>query len=397
MHGAQMKLLLIEDNLGDARLVREMLKDAEGLAFEIQCAGSLLEALEALARGNFDVALTDLSLPDCQGLEVFNAIQAHAPDLPIVVLTGLDSESAALSAVKSGAQDYLVKGKLDGSSLARALRYAVVRQTKSAQHGDTESQKATIFGMLSSNGGAGTTTIACHFALELKRQTQQGVLLLNLDTSSAGAAFLLKANSPYSISDVASSLNRLDSRLWNGVVSSIEGIDFVLPPGALRFGDDLNGERVRHVLRFVRPLYRWIVVDLGQLDALSMNLLPELRDLFVITGYELPALYQAGRVLKKVLELGMPQNLVHLLLNRAPKNKMVSTQDLEKALGFPVHAVLDDCSEELADAYSEGRFLDRGLSIHKQAAELVSRSLGESKQKDVPQRTWLRHLWFERA
>jgi len=122
-----------------------------------------------------------------------------------------------------------------------------------------------------------------------------------------------------------------------------------------------------------------------------------LRDLFVITGYELPALYQAGRVLKKVLELGMPQNLVHLLLNRAPKNKMVSTQDLEKALGFPVHAAFDDCSEELADAYSEGRFLDRGLSIHKQAAELVSRSLGESKQKDVPQRTWLRHLWFERA
>ena len=122
------KLLLVEDNPGDARLVKEMLADSGDILFRVHTAESLVAALDALAQGKFDVALVDLSLPDSDGLETLSTIQRHAPGLPIVALTGHDSIAMALAAVERGAQDYLVKGTLTTDSLVRALQYAVVRR-----------------------------------------------------------------------------------------------------------------------------------------------------------------------------------------------------------------------------------------------------------------------------
>jgi len=387
-----LKLLLVEDNPGDARLVREMLSEAEGQAFEVHWVDNLLAALESLARDSFDVVLTDLSLPDSQGLEAFNAIQSHAPGMPVVVLTGLDDERAALGAVQGGAQDYFVKGRLNSESLARALRYAVIRQVKSSENHKTESEKATLFGILSVKGGVGATTLACHFATELKHQTQQDVLLVDLDVSSLAAGFLMGVTSPHTIIDAAQNLNRLDASLWKGVVCHTgEGIDLVQSPGTVRFGDEISGERVRHVVRFVRPLYRWIVVDLGKLTTVSMNVLTEINEVFVVATYELPALREASRVLKKLLELGFSANRVHLVINRMSKVASMSSHDLEKALGFPIHALIPDCSADLYEAYSEGRFLDRRLQMHKHAAQLVTRYLGLQPE---PSRSGLKRLLF---
>jgi signal transduction histidine kinase len=122
------KVLLIEDNPGDARLIREMLVEAKGGTFNMECADRLSTGLERLAAGGIDVVLLDLSLPDGQGLDTFVRAHAQASGVPIVVLTGLDDEALAVQAVQKGAQDYLVKGHADGYSLTRAIRYAIERQ-----------------------------------------------------------------------------------------------------------------------------------------------------------------------------------------------------------------------------------------------------------------------------
>jgi signal transduction histidine kinase len=120
-------VLLVEDNEGDARLIREMLQDAPGTRFRLECADRLTTALERLARGGVDVVLLDLSLPESQGLDSFFQVHAHAPGIPVVVLTGSKDEELGNKAVQSGAQDYLTKGQVDGSLLGRALRYAMER------------------------------------------------------------------------------------------------------------------------------------------------------------------------------------------------------------------------------------------------------------------------------
>ena len=121
------KVLLVEDNPGDVRLIGEMLAEVKGARFELQYAGRLSTGLERLAAGGIDVVLLDLSLPDSQGLDTFARVQAQAPQVPVIVLTGLDDEALAIKAVREGAQDYLVKGQVDSHLLGRAIRYALER------------------------------------------------------------------------------------------------------------------------------------------------------------------------------------------------------------------------------------------------------------------------------
>lgn len=124
---ARLRVLMIEDNPGDARLVREAM--GSGGDVDIAHKHSLSTGLDALGGTSFDAVLLDLSLPDSHGLETVKRLRAAAPRVPIVVMTSLDNEQTALDAMAEGAQDYLVKG-LDGEprTITRALRYAIQRQ-----------------------------------------------------------------------------------------------------------------------------------------------------------------------------------------------------------------------------------------------------------------------------
>ncbi|HEX6265278.1 MAG TPA: EAL domain-containing protein [Burkholderiales bacterium] len=126
-------VLLIEDNPGDARLIREMIAEEPGAPFRLSCAERLAQGLEHLTAGGTGLVLLDLSLPDSFGLETFARVYAHSPMVPIIVLTGNDDQTVALSAVKSGAQDYLVKGRLDRELLLRSMQYSIERKRYQVQ------------------------------------------------------------------------------------------------------------------------------------------------------------------------------------------------------------------------------------------------------------------------
>jgi sigma-B regulation protein RsbU (phosphoserine phosphatase) len=128
MNTTPLRLLLIEDNAGDARLLEEMLHDAKSSHFEIVWETHLEQGLARLRQGNIDAAILDLSLPDATGLDSVIRTREAAPDLPIVVLTGSASDEKAMQALRAGAQDYLVKGWADSELLARTIRYAIERQ-----------------------------------------------------------------------------------------------------------------------------------------------------------------------------------------------------------------------------------------------------------------------------
>ncbi|MCE1170341.1 MAG: diguanylate cyclase [Azovibrio sp.] len=129
-----LRLLLIEDNPGDARLIRETLRDAP-LSVELEHADSLKSGFALLDEWRFDAVLLDLSLPDSHGLGTVSRTRQQAPELPIVVLTGLNDEATALQAMREGAQDYLIKGHVDSALLLRAIRYAIERnRMQSALH-----------------------------------------------------------------------------------------------------------------------------------------------------------------------------------------------------------------------------------------------------------------------
>lgn len=122
------KILVIEDDPADAELVREMLRDVKGIRFDIQRATRLSSAIQRLKRESFDIILSDLDLPDSKGTDTFRKVHAEFSDIPVVLLTGLSDEELAIQAVRDGAQDYLVKGRIESNLLVRSIRYAMERQ-----------------------------------------------------------------------------------------------------------------------------------------------------------------------------------------------------------------------------------------------------------------------------
>lgn len=123
----QLNILIIEDNAGDARLLREMLKSANGFRFETTCVDTLSTGLAHLSEKGSDIVLLDLSLPDSFGLDTFETLHQGTPDTPVIIMTGNDDEQMAVKAVRAGAQDYIYKGGMDARSLGRTILYAMER------------------------------------------------------------------------------------------------------------------------------------------------------------------------------------------------------------------------------------------------------------------------------
>jgi len=133
MNNDIIRILLVEDNPADARLIKEYFGELRETPFLVNEAESIAGAVDHVAQRHFDVILLDLSLPDSQGLETIHRMHAHAPGIPVIVLTGLDDDELALSAMRHGAQDYLVKGKFDIHLLGRAIRYTIERKRSEAE------------------------------------------------------------------------------------------------------------------------------------------------------------------------------------------------------------------------------------------------------------------------
>jgi two-component system, cell cycle response regulator len=135
MKGTETRVLLIEDEPGQAVLIGEMLSDGESAPAEYgsdrtyvtECVPRLSEGIARLAAGGIDVALLDLSLPDSRGLETYAKLHASSPDVPIVIVTSSDREEYAVKALNKGAQDYIFKGNINRGVLRRSIHYALER------------------------------------------------------------------------------------------------------------------------------------------------------------------------------------------------------------------------------------------------------------------------------
>lgn len=141
---APIKLLMIEDNPLDVRLIREMLAETR-VGFELAAAERLADGLRLLSEGTFDVLLLDLNLPDSRGVDTLNSVYSRAPSVPIIVLTGLQDETMGTRAISEGAQDYLVKGQVDPPLLVRSIQYATERKKFEKELQESEARYKKLF------------------------------------------------------------------------------------------------------------------------------------------------------------------------------------------------------------------------------------------------------------
>jgi len=170
------KLLLIEDNHGDARLIQEMLSGVSDPPYALTWVQRLTVAFEKLSQEPADLILLDLTLPESSGLETFGKVQELVPDTPVIILTGLNDQSMAIRAVQMGAQDYLLKGSIDTNLLLRSINYAIERHRLQLKLRNL-SLTDELTGLYNRRGFA---TFAEHH-LKLARRIRKGLWLFYFD------------------------------------------------------------------------------------------------------------------------------------------------------------------------------------------------------------------------
>ena len=371
-------VLLIEDSSSYAELVQRWLSSVgEETPFVLNWTDSLEAGMTRLGKGGVDVILLDLSLPDCTGIETFTKTRARAPGTPIIVLSAADSESLALETIQGGAEDYLVKSDCNAEGLIRAVRYAVVRHESQISRYSPKLPPVPgrVIGVVGAKGGVGTTTIACTLAAQLREQTDQKVLLADLDVNGGLAAFLVGVDVKYSILDAITNLDRLDNSCWDGMVARGPNDLHVIASPGLMEAKSLRMDSVGQVLKFAQPLYDWTVLDLGRLNAASAALLDPVMDVLVVTTVSVPSLYSAKRLVDGLRDT-LNQDRTRLVVNHIESSLSMPRSELDSMFGIPLYANVPYDREELHAACVQRRLPAKGSKVEKEIASLTRRLTG---------------------
>lgn len=342
--------------------------------------GLLLDQVDRLQP---DVFLLDLTRSVKSFEEVMRGLRSlPAPPMVVALHTSADPETI-LAAIRAGAQEYLFPPLEAG--LKKALERAATERKKRQVRARP---RAHTLGFVSSKGGCGATTIACHVATELHRLTSQEILLADFDLDSGIIGFLMKAKTPYTVLDAVQNTHRLDLSYWKALISNgLVGIEIIPAPAGVSSRQSVEPEPFRHVLNFARTAYDWLVVDLGRsLNPMSLVLLEEVDELFLVATLDLPALHQAKQVVSALLDYGFSETRLRLVLNRMPKRSELPPEEVERLLGAPVYATLPNNYPELFEAYAHGNLLPAGSELGQQLAKLTMKIAGVQAPKSKARR-----------
>ena len=262
------EVLLAEDNPTDVLLIREALRDSALVRFHITHVERLSDLRDQLRTGTFDIVLTDLALPDSQGLDTYRQLRACAGGLPVVVLTGLDDEAMGIAALREGAQDYLVKGQLMERALARALRYAI--EKKSSEVRLRQAQKMEAIGQLSAG--------VAHDFNNILTVIQGHANLLVLEPGAGAETVAESAKEIVAAAERAATLTRQLLTFSRQQVMLAKPLDLNEAVGNIaKMLRRILGEDVRLELQLSSDLSK-VEADVGMMEQVILNLAVNARD-----------------------------------------------------------------------------------------------------------------------
>jgi pilus assembly protein CpaE len=329
--------------------------------------------LESLRRVTPDLVIIDNLQFNDPFKGVARGIKSLSPMPSIMVVHQTGDSDAILRAIRAGANESVfppVESNLR-EALDRLCRQRAALEAASRPPGK-------VVGFLSAKGGCGATSVACHVASTLARIAEQEILLADFDVEAGNVRFLIRGTTPYSILDAARSAHRLDLSYWKGLTwSSQPHLDVIAAPEKPACKEPLDPRPFREVLHFARLQYGWVVADLSRsLSFFTRTLVEELDQLFLVSNVEVLALYQTKQIVHSLFASSYSQHRLHLVLNRAPKQRAITHKEMQNLLGLPVYAKLAD-RPEIEEACSEGRLVTADSVPGKRYTELAVKMAGE--------------------
>jgi Flp pilus assembly CpaE family ATPase len=379
MGDKKIRILLIEDNPGDGRLIQEFLADAQGVQFDLVRADRLSAGLTRLERGGIDVVLLDLTLPDSRGLDTFRQVRTHAPDVPVVILTVVEDDVLAMQAVREGAQDYLVKGNVRGHSLVRVLRYTFERDR--ARNGRTGQGFRTIpgrvVGFIGAKGGVGTTTAALNVAAAIVKQGNRA-LVAELSPCWSTLSFLVN----HTPTGTLASLRTLPpERITAETLSPLlykdpDGLQILFGPQRVEEFQELEPAQAEAILKGLATTADYVIADLPAYPSrANAAIIPHCDHVVLVIGRDPVSIESGRRTLELLAGWGAPPgSVIAALVNRTPLTSPVDTTEIGAQLSCDVLVVIPNALEACLRAQKQGVALvtaDPGLPASARLTQLA--------------------------
>jgi pilus assembly protein CpaE len=334
---------------------------------------------ERISRTAPDIVILDVAAAGDSLQQTIQKIRTTPPNPQVFAVHTVADPDLILTVLRAGAAEYLYP------PFDQSFRNALERVNQNRERArETVHSGGNVIGFVSAKGGCGSTTIACHVASYLPEVARGRVLLADLDLSSGIIGFLMRAKSSYSVSDAASNLQRLDMSYWRGIISNgYPGLEVLSAPSHPA-GKDLKPEHLRHILRFTRTQYDWVVADLGRnLNATSLGTFDGFDRVYLVTTADVAALHQAKQMIRVLLDAGYSRDKLALVLNRMPKRLDVTLEELERMLGLPLLVTIPNDYHALEEVYTEGKLLPPESGLGRNYLRLTRKIAGveESPKK----------------
>jgi pilus assembly protein CpaE len=351
------------------RVLREL---ALQPAFELDEPGAVERLTATLLEKQARILMLGLDTFHGEFGSFFRKIRSSIPQVKIVAMHSSADPKVILAAMRAGAAEFL------HPPLGESMRSALERIASHPGELEAIPRQGKVIGFLSSKGGCGATTLACHVATELRRLTHSEVLLADLDFTSGMIGFLMKSPAEYSILDAVQNLYRLDASIWKGLVGKGKP-EISIMPSPIAIAQDVRLEEgdIQRVLRFMRSQHDWTVVDLGRsLSRLSRAAIEEVDQLFLVSTLEVPALYGVKNIIRLLTETAGDVRKLEIVLNRAPATMDMSVKELEETLGRHIYATLPNDYASLYQSYADGTLLNANTRLSQHFSRFASKLAG---------------------
>jgi pilus assembly protein CpaE len=360
MNRERVVILVVTDDPDTAAQLRSSL-GAEGTEFAVEIAAKLSAGLERLHRGGVDIILLDLMLPDSQGFETFTSTHEKANGVPIIVLSRHDDADLALQAVREGAQDYLVKGRMSGPSLVRCVRHALERQRHVARLLKDVREKGggRIVSFMGAKGGVGTTTLCLNLAAALA-QSGKKVIAVELWPFSRFSLHLRKSPAIHSGGLLKAGAGRIDSHaLDQRLVALPFGFQALFAPPREEACPEPEPEQVVALLQAAASLCDYVVVDLpSQLSSRHQGVVRTAHFNVLVVEPE-PLAIESARQTVNVLEAwGVASTSLGIVaVNRAALTNSARLPEIRTRTGCEIVGSVPSAGEGCVLASEAGKLL----------------------------------------
>jgi len=327
-----------------------------------------------------DLVFLDLATDLDQAAELIEFIAGIRPPVYVVGLHFLNDSEAILKSLRAGATEFLY-APFDLEMQRQAL-VRIVRLRKPSARSEADRGRLVVFS--SSKPGSGASTLACETAFALNKQSGKKVLLADFDVISGSVAFFLKIGQEFSLLDALKQMDESGEPDWSSLVVNADGIDVLTAPDTPS-NDPLDPDRLHDALESLREVYDWIVIDLPSIfEKLSLLTMSDCDEAFVVSTSELPSLHLTRKAVAYLGAVGFGMERYRVLVNRVGKQENITSEDMAKIFGAPVHATFPNDYLSLHKGLTLGTPLGvrcpLGKSVDGFAGQLAGRAAAEKKR-----------------